>query len=65
VNEFRYLGFLLYDLGYLNAHWMSLKSPIIGLLMQSSEESAEQRLRCNWFWANLHRFCCMALKPVH
>jgi len=35
------LGFLLHDLGYLNAHWMSLKSPFIGLLMQSSEKSAK------------------------
>jgi len=44
---------------------MSVKSPFIELPMQSSEKSAEQRQkrsRCNWFWANVYRFCCMVLK---
>jgi len=46
---------------HVNSHWMSkiLKGLFIGLPMQSMEKSAERRqkrLRCNWSWANLHRF---------
>ena len=50
VNEFRYLGIFI-----AQSRLCSLdvsKSPFIGLLMQSSEKSAEQRqkrLHSNWF----------------
>jgi len=46
-----------------------IKGNFTGLLMQFLEKSVEQRekrwLPCNWSWANVYRFCCMALDPVH
>jgi len=62
------LNYLLESDNKHGFYLLTTKGPFIRLSMQSSKKSAEQRqkrLRCNWSWANVYRFCWMALKPVH
>ena len=70
ANEIRYLGVFITrsrlfkcTLDVSKRSFYRAANAVFG--EKKSREQRPKRLLCNWSWANLYRFCCIASKPVH